>query len=301
MNWELLIGPIVGGIIGYITNGIAIKMLFRPLKPIFIGKMKVPFTPGIIPNEKSRIAQSIGRIVGEDLINEEVLTQVLLQDNIYEKIDQKIDATIQKYETDDRSLRAFAEQFVEPEQLQIGSDKMQQQIADKLYTKVIEMNLGQIAMTHLMKAIQEGAHKSLFGAFAFFINDSLIESIALKLEPIINQMVEQEGQLLISQAVEQEGEALWDKPITEIAQKAKQNSTWIKQSLKKAYKHFVITHLPQTLQVIDLSKVVKERIDALDTLALEKILLEIMKKELNAIIGLGALLGAILGCVMSLF
>ena len=55
-----LIGPAVGAVIGYITNDIAIRMLFRPHQAKYIMGIHVPFTPGIIPKEKSRIATAIG-------------------------------------------------------------------------------------------------------------------------------------------------------------------------------------------------------------------------------------------------
>ncbi|MDP7742500.1 MAG: DUF445 family protein, partial [Lentisphaeria bacterium] len=38
--------PIVGAIIGALTNQIAIKMLFRPYRPIMIGSLTLPLTPG---------------------------------------------------------------------------------------------------------------------------------------------------------------------------------------------------------------------------------------------------------------
>ena len=37
MPVSMIAAPVVGGAIGYITNNIAVKMLFRPLKPIYIG------------------------------------------------------------------------------------------------------------------------------------------------------------------------------------------------------------------------------------------------------------------------
>ncbi len=49
---KFLIASIIGGIIGYLTNWIAIKMLFRPYEEKRIFGMKVPFTPGLIPKEK---------------------------------------------------------------------------------------------------------------------------------------------------------------------------------------------------------------------------------------------------------
>ena len=38
MDFQIFIPPLVGGVIGYITNDIAIKMLFHPKKAIYIGK-----------------------------------------------------------------------------------------------------------------------------------------------------------------------------------------------------------------------------------------------------------------------
>ena len=50
MNFlRLLAGPLIGAVIGYCTNYIAVKMLFRPLYPVKIGNWTLPFTPGIIP------------------------------------------------------------------------------------------------------------------------------------------------------------------------------------------------------------------------------------------------------------
>ena len=77
MEWELLINPIFGGIIGYGTNYLAIKMLFRPHNPIYIGKMKVPFTPGLIPKEKAALARQMGQITEEYLLTEESLVTTL--------------------------------------------------------------------------------------------------------------------------------------------------------------------------------------------------------------------------------
>ena len=66
-----ILPPLVGAAIGYITNWIAVKMLFRPLYPKYIGKWRLPFTPGIIPRRKDALAKAIGRAVGEELLTKE--------------------------------------------------------------------------------------------------------------------------------------------------------------------------------------------------------------------------------------
>ena len=72
-----LISALVGAVIGYITNWLAIKMLFKPHKEKRIFGVKVPFTPGLIPKEKERIAKSIGDTVGEHILTNEIMTESL--------------------------------------------------------------------------------------------------------------------------------------------------------------------------------------------------------------------------------
>jgi len=84
---KYIIGSLVGAIIGYITNWLAIKMLFRPHKEIRFGKFKLPFTPGLIPKEKYRIAKSVGETIGKHLLTKETIIQSLCSENMNEQLD----------------------------------------------------------------------------------------------------------------------------------------------------------------------------------------------------------------------
>ncbi len=66
--WIFLIPPIAGGIIGYFTNDLAINMLFRPYRAIYIGKQKLPFTPGLIPSNQERLAQKVSDTIMGSLL-----------------------------------------------------------------------------------------------------------------------------------------------------------------------------------------------------------------------------------------
>ena len=66
--WILAIPPVAGSIIGYFTNDIAIKMLFRPYKPIYIGKRKLPFTPGLIPSNQERLGRKVADTIMGSLL-----------------------------------------------------------------------------------------------------------------------------------------------------------------------------------------------------------------------------------------
>lgn len=79
---KIIITGLVGALIGYITNWLAIKMIFRPHKEMYIGKFKVPFTPGLIPKEKARIASSVGHSIGKHLLNEETIQAYLCGEKV---------------------------------------------------------------------------------------------------------------------------------------------------------------------------------------------------------------------------
>lgn len=63
------------GATGWSTNWLAIKMIFRPYKAIKIPliKRRLPFTPGVVAKNKARFAQSMGRFIGDNLLNKENL------------------------------------------------------------------------------------------------------------------------------------------------------------------------------------------------------------------------------------
>jgi len=64
----LITPPLVGGIIGYFTNDLAINMLFRPYRPIYLGRRRLPFTPGLIPSNQERLAQRVSNAIMGSLL-----------------------------------------------------------------------------------------------------------------------------------------------------------------------------------------------------------------------------------------
>ncbi len=66
--WIYVAPPVAGALIGYFTNDIAIKMLFRPYKPVYFGKRQLPFTPGLIPRNQERLAKRIAETIMGSLL-----------------------------------------------------------------------------------------------------------------------------------------------------------------------------------------------------------------------------------------
>ncbi|MEO1148557.1 MAG: DUF445 family protein [Cyanobacteria bacterium J06638_22] len=74
--WLLLTPPVLGGVIGYFTNDVAIKMLFRPYRPIYLWGRRLPFTPGLIPSNQERLAQRVSNAIMGSLLTPDELQDI---------------------------------------------------------------------------------------------------------------------------------------------------------------------------------------------------------------------------------
>jgi len=88
--------PLVGAFIGYMTNHVAIRMLFRPLRPWRILGLRVPLTPGVIPAKRQDLAQNIGEMVGTHLLTSEDIKRALDQAGFQQELRQLIAAKVEK-------------------------------------------------------------------------------------------------------------------------------------------------------------------------------------------------------------
>ena len=82
VNIDVVVSPVAGAVIGYFTNYVAIKMLFKPYNEVKIGPVKMPFTPGLIPKEKPRLAKAMGEAVGRQILTNETIVNYLLKDEM---------------------------------------------------------------------------------------------------------------------------------------------------------------------------------------------------------------------------
>ncbi|WP_171051735.1 DUF445 domain-containing protein [Alteribacter natronophilus] len=77
---------LIGAFIGGLTNLIAIRMLFRPFNPIYVGKMQLPFTPGLIPKRRAELAEQLGSLVTGHLITVEGVKSKLFDETLIREI-----------------------------------------------------------------------------------------------------------------------------------------------------------------------------------------------------------------------
>lgn len=322
MNIEVsyIIAPLLGGVIGYITNDIAIRMLFRPHKAKYIMGVHVPFTPGIIPKEKGRIADAIGGVISENLMNKDVLERYLLSEEMVGKVRLAVEEFIEIQKHNQETVKEFLGHYLSDDEIAIISQNVNESITKQTYTKLSDASVGEkvahIAIDHVAEKLSiDGAQELLAGlggamrglggmAAGLFGGNIVARFLEMLREPAknflannINTMLKNNGEEIVSNMVGGEVEGFLNKPVCKLLEGHDDQLKQAVNTVESIYRTIINDHLPKILESIDISKIVRERINEMDVNETEKLIFQVMDKELKAIVWLGALLGLVMGSI----
>ncbi len=284
--------PLLGALIGCFTNWLAVKMLFRPYYPKRIGKWQLPFTPGIIPKRKGALAKAVGRAVGEQLFTKDDLATAVISNDAKKKIADY--AVGLWHSAGEKTADELVNKAVPAEKREDIIRAAENFVTDKIYNSVSEMNLGKIVAEEGVKAVN--SKKATLGMLAMFLSDELVRSVADKLSDGVNAYVATNGRQLIYNSVKSEIEKALNAPLSAITAKVDENA--VREAACTAYEKVIKAAFAEFTKSLDVCAVVEQKINDMDVKELEKLVLSVMKKELNAIVWLGALIGLILGIIM---
>ena len=315
-----ILAPALGGIIGYITNDIAIRMLFRPHKAKYIMGLHVPFTPGIIPKEKGRIADAIGGVISENLMNKDVLERYLLSDDMVSKVRLSVEEFIETQKHNPETVKEFLGHYLSDDEIATISQNVNESITKQTYTKLSDASVGEkvahIAIDHVAEKLSiDGAQELLAGlggamrgiggmAAGLFGGNIVARFLGMLREPAehflannINTMLKNNGEDIVSNMVGGEVEGFLNKPVCKLLEGHDEQLAQAVNTVESIYGTIINEHLPKILDSIDICKIVRERINEMDVNETEKLIFQVMDKELKAIVWLGALLGLVMGSI----
>ena len=90
---QLLVMILISGAIGWITNWVAIKMLFRPHKEINFGLFKIQ---GLIPKRRAEIGSGIANIIQNELISVKDVISNIDREEFSKRLNKLIDEVLNK-------------------------------------------------------------------------------------------------------------------------------------------------------------------------------------------------------------
>jgi len=289
---NLLAGPLIGSLIGYATNYLAVRMLFRPLHPLKIGRFRLPFTPGIIPKRKSQLARAIGTTVGNNLLTSEDIEKMLLDKGLKEMVVNKLtDLLSAKKGHTFKTL--LAECFSEEDYL-YGKAYLKNAINQKIITGIAKLDLGKIIAEESKRLIKQKVEGTMLSLMA---NDRLIDSLTTTLGAMFEAYLLENGNEILRPIINQELEKFENRPIGEILTDIGLERDRVHYLADKMYTQFIGTKATEFIKHLDIAGVIEQKINAMNALEIEKLVLSVMRNELRAIINLGALLGFLIGCL----
>ena len=344
---NVLIPIALGALIGYFTNELAIKMLFRPRRPVYIGKWQLPFTPGIIPKNQSRIADAVSRAVSGQLFTQEDLVTQLKGSAAKEEIARKLADAVFSPELTIRSLSsavpaddpalpdpaqspdsaALPEGTPFPEGAETAAhspdpalfdatvsgeeeteteadpgqvrhtgtaEKVGAFVANRVAEKLTEADLHDAVEDLVWEGVQEYRKNPVI---ALFLNESVVDALCAKAESALRSYVNGDGRRVIGNLVTEEARKLADMPLRELADRAGLERERVAGVLSATLDRFVEQFGASFSEKADIGGIVRRKIEGMDAAQLEELVMSVMKRELRAVINLGALLGAVIGAI----
>ncbi|WP_282192394.1 DUF445 domain-containing protein [Romboutsia ilealis] len=184
---RILILAIIGGLIGYITNVIAIKLIFRPINPIKVPIFNIEII-GMIPKRKKEIAINIGRIVEEQFLSIDEITNNLVTEQDKEYIIDYIKVKIKRILNEKMvlipsTIRSLVQNYISEiieDEIREGIDELCEEMIAKasnrinikeiIENKINELDLYELEIIILQIVKNELRHIEILGLIlGFFI------------------------------------------------------------------------------------------------------------------------------------
>ena len=283
---RFLSGPIIGALIGYLTNWLAVKMLFRPRKALYIGKWHVPFTPGVIPRRKGALAKALGRMVSEMLVRKEDLKESLCSESV--------SRTVAKTVLSLPSVKEVGLQVVSEEKYETGRDMVLDFMTDRILQGLLALDLGEIITKEATATV--GTFTASNPLLKMFVSDQLIATLTAPIAGKVADFLNADGRVKLREALAEQITPYEDKPIAELVG----NTERFEGLLVRFYHTLVKRYADAVVDHVHLERIVENKINAMDPKELENLLLMVMKKELNALVWLGVPIGFTMGLITTL-
>ena len=290
MSWKMFMVPIVGAIIGYATNWIAVKMLFYPhYEKYFFGR-RMPFTPGVIPKGKDRLARAAGQVIEKYLLNEEILRSVLLSDRMKEKIGQTLEDW--KQNIGDKSVKDLLADYMGQNELEALAHETEERISDHITKKILAMDPATLLVDKLMEEARAMLADSMLG---MMFGSSLLEKIGGHVRVKADEFIQAHLHEYVSDMVKNESDNIQSKTGSDLIARFEDHGRPLDTFVYDIYEKLVVNNLPAILGALNFSQIVEDRISAMPVEEVEELVLYIMEKELAAVVNIGALIGFVLG------
>ena len=278
-------GPVIGAVIGAFTNYIAIKMLFRPLKPVKIGKFTLPFTPGVIPRHQEQLADALSDTVYKNFFTNSDIEGIFMTDEMTERF---ADGIYNMLETLD--LEKLSDGVIEEAKL-----KVQEAVYKKIHQMICTTDIAGIVSKQTENIIRTKVKGGLVSSI--ILSDEITGRIGEYAGRQVEDYIRKNDLDILYPILTEQGSELKKKNLGQLTSEVGIDKELIQNAIKKGYIEFMSHSKEKIAETFHIKQFIHDKIMELDPGEIEKLVNQAIKREMNYLVYLGALLGFIIGIV----
>jgi uncharacterized membrane protein YheB (UPF0754 family) len=254
---------------GYGAAWLAVKMLFRPLHPIYIFKKKVPFTPGLLPGERERFVEAFADVIAEKLLTAEIIEEELSE----LRLEGDLEAL---------ARRRYSERSQPETLIQIVSAQVIGVLQTLKASSDAKLQIAREIRAALDRRMGREYHPAVRYVARLFINEDLtLRIVGRAIDDITGELSDS---LSIREALGQSVHHLPEAIFTG----------------ERPLQHRVVQDLVRQMsRRLDFKAIIKRRFETFSNEIFEQIIYETAGREIRGITGFGTLIGLLIGILQA--
>ncbi len=273
MEVELLIklSPLVVATLhGYGAAWLAVRMLFRPRRAIYIFGRRLPLTPGMLPKERDHFIEALSSVITERLLDVETITDEIMKLNLETEITSIARGQYLHQSQSEPTIQIILEHLRERLYHLRDSVETRWEITRALH-RIVEAEISR--SFNLLRRFMAG----------YFLNEEALYRI-------VGESIDQLADRIV--------ESLYVR--TTIAQAMAQVPETIFQTGTTTQTAAVNSFVGLLSQRLDLHSIMVKRLSALSNEAIEQMIMDTAGREIRAIVWFAAGIGLLVGIVQTL-
>ncbi len=286
---NVIAAPLVGGLVGYVTNYIAIQMLFHPAEPVMLGRFRVPFTPGIVPKRKDALAGILGKAIVEKFFNADDLEAVFTSEPFTNAFADSVVLLL----TDNKTRLGTYADPPEAGHKQL-CDNMKDALCVRIQAAVLRSDLSRLMAGELLRILQNRTGSSVLGKV---LGEDVLARVTDPLAERLETFVLEEGHRIILPILDDELKELGGMTATELTADIFPDPAELHALACRLHRAFMSRYVRRIAESIDVGGMITEKVRLMSAREVEGLVLAVVRRELRYVVLLGALIGMLIGTI----
>ena len=167
-------------------------------------------------------------------------------------------------------------------------------VTDKIMAAVLDFQIGKVISAEAGKTVKEKLNNPMI---RMIITDELIDTLTRVIGDEVQKYVVKNGPVYISAMVGKKISEIENRTTMSLLEGVSITREKTDNAVSEVYHNAVNIAVDELFSMINISKIIEDKINAMNMDQLEGIVLKVMKKELDTIVNLGAVIGLLLGIV----